>query len=120
MANEISVSVSLSASKGGATGSGLGSITITMAGDQMLTNVQTVAPGAAEAVFLGDVSTIGYVFIKNLSSVDPLDVDGVETMDSFKQTLLAGEFILIKPVSTAIWLEATAGTVNALVFAIEL
>ena len=65
MENEISASVSLSVSKGGVSVNNSASRTATMSGDQMLSNVQIIG-ASAEALVLGDVATVGYVFIKNL------------------------------------------------------
>jgi len=119
MANEISVSISLTASKNGATNVASASNTITMAGDQMITNVQTIGT-SSETLALGDVSTLGYLFIKNLDATNFILVDYVDTMDAFTQKLLAGESILLKPVGTTIYAFANTAPCNVLVVALEL
>lgn len=120
MANEISVSVSLSASKHGAANAAAGSLTLTMAGDQMINNVQIITNVAAEAVVLGDVGSIGYVFLKNLDSTNYVEIDSVNTMDSWPQRLFPGEFILLKPEGLTMYALANDAPVNLQVLALEL
>jgi hypothetical protein len=120
MANEISVSVWLSVSKHGASNAGAGSRTLTMAGDQMINNVQIISSVAPEAVVLGDVGTIGYVFLKNLDSTNYVEIDSVNTLDNWPQRLLPGEFILLKPEGITMYALANDAPVNLQVLAVEL
>lgn len=120
MANEISASVGLQANKGGASVSNSGSKTADMSGDQMISNVQVVGT-SAEAVALGDVSTIGYVLFKNLDSTNFVQLaldSGVSTQIFAK--LLAGDVTLIKAATATMYAKADTANVNLLVAAVEL
>lgn len=121
MANEISASASISASKNGASVSASIAVTATMAGDQMISNVQIVGT-ASEAIALGDVSTPGYVFIRNLDSTNFVSISVLATAvagTSFTK-LLAGDFCIFKAVSTQITAIADTAPVNLQVIVIEL
>lgn len=123
MANEIQLSVNLVASKGGASVSGSASQVSTMAGDQMLTNVQIIGT-SSEAIILGDSTTIGYVFFKNMDATNFVSISALATAvasTSFAK-LLPGDCALIKAVGNPPTLTAIADTasVNLLVVAVEL
>ena len=120
MANEIYVSVSAQASKGGAAVNNSGSQTATMSGDQMVTSVQSVGT-SAEALVFGDVTTIGYVLLKNLDATNFVEIaldSGVSTQKFAK--LLAGGVALFPASTATIYAKADTGAVNLLVQAIEL
>ena len=120
MANEINVACSLSGSKGGATVTASGTKTADMAGDQMITNVQIVGT-SAEALVLGDVSTIGYVMLKNLDATNFIEValdSGVSTQKFAK--LLAGDIMLFKASTATMYVKADSGACNLQVTAVEL
>ena len=119
MANEITVNSSIYASKNGATLSQSSSKTIDMSGDQMLANIQIVGT-AAEAIVLGDVSTIGYLMLKNTDSTNYVEIAGEVGITNFVQKILAGEFILLKPEVATIYAKANTAAVNLLVVALEL
>ena len=123
MANEISLSVSVSASKNGASVTGSSSQISTMAGDQMISNVQIIGT-ASEALVLGDVTTPGYVYLKNL---DPTNFVSISVITPAMAStcfckLLPGDMTIIKAVGTSPTLTAIAdtGSVNLQVVAIEL
>lgn len=119
MANEISIFLSVTASKNGGTVSASGSKTITMAGEQMIANVQIVGL-TEEPLFLGDVATGGWLFVKNLDTTNSIKVheSGGESADH-AITLLAGEFALLKPTS-GLYATAFTAPCNVQVLAIEL
>ncbi len=71
MANEISLSVSLTASKGGAAVSINGAKTLDMAGTDMTSETQTFGT-TEQPVPLGDVAQGGLVVIKNLSTTESI------------------------------------------------
>lgn len=121
MANEISVTCSLSASKNGAAiSSGQLSDTADMAGDQMLTNVQVVGT-TEEAINLGDVSTIGYVAFKNMDPTNyvELALDSLVTAQVFAK-LLPGDITILKAKTATMYAKANTAPVNLLVHAVEL
>lgn len=123
MANEIQLSVNLNASKGGASASGTVSQVSTMAGDQMIASVQVIGT-SSEAVNLGDVTTAGYVFLKNMDATNFVSVSVLATAvaaTSFTK-LLPGDAALIKAVGAPPTLTAIADTaaVNLYVVCVEL
>lgn len=121
MANEISVSTTLSATKLGATVSSTGNRTVDMTGDQMISNVQIIG-ATSEAILLGDVTTPGYVYLKNLDATNFVSISVLATAvagTSFTK-LLAGDFCIFKAVSTQITAIADTAPINLQVIAIEL
>lgn len=119
MANEISATVSLYASKSGVVATAASTLNSTMAGDQMITNVQIVGTGAELLVF-GDVLTIGYLYLKNLDATNYVTVDITSDFSSWPQIILPGESILLKPGDVNIYAKSSASTCNVLTVAIEL
>ena len=120
MANEIQVQASLQASKNGVSVQNTGNKTHDMAGDQMLSNVQIIGT-SAEALVLGDVSTIGYVFLKNLDSVNFVQIaldSGVSTGIFAK--IVAGGIALFPAATATMYAKADTANVNLLVQAVEL
>lgn len=120
MANEIAVSCSLSAVKGGASINVNGNRTATMAGDQMITNVQTVGI-TAEAIQLGDVSTIGYVLLKNMDTTNFVEIalDSNVSTQKFAK-LLAGDMALFPASTATMYAKADTSPCNLLVGSVEI
>ena len=120
MANEISASVSLTATKNGVSVGNSASRVATMAGDQMLSNVQIVG-AVAEALVLGDVATVGYVLIKNLDATNYVEIalDAPCTAQVFCK-VLAGDFALFPAKTATMYALANLAPCNVLVQAIEL
>lgn len=121
MANEINAACSLTASKGGATVTASGTKTADMAGDQMITNVQAVGT-SSETLQLGDVTTLGYLMIKNLDATNYVEVAsdtgfGASTIVS---KLLAGDIILLKAPVATLYVKANTAACNIAVTAVEL
>jgi len=119
MANEISVAASLSLARLGTTVAAAFSKHADFDGDQSIANVQIIGT-AAEAVVLGDVTTVGYVLLKNQDATNFIQIDSVNTMDGFTQKLLAGDFILLKPEAATIYAKADTADCNLFVQAFEL
>ena len=124
MANEIAASCALSATKNSASVSATATISgtssTTMSGDQMIANVQIIGT-AAEAITVGDVSTIGYVMFKNMDSTNFVQLaldSGVSTQIFAK--LLPGDFTIIKAATATMYAKADTANVNLFVMAIEL
>jgi hypothetical protein len=120
MANEIAASVSLSVSKNGAAiASGQLSIVDDMAGDQMITNVQAVGT-SAEAVNLGDVSTVGYVLFKNMDATNYVELAlASDVLSQIFAKLLPGDIALIPLATATIYAMANTAGVNLLVCGVE-
>lgn len=119
MANEISVSCSLSASKNGAAiASGQLTDTNDMSGDQMITNVQAIGT-AAEAVVLGDVSTISYTVFKNMDATNYVDLSLNADASAPFAKLRAGEIALVPLATATIYAKANTAGINLLVHSVE-
>lgn len=119
MANEISISATLSASKNGATVTGSGSISISMSGDQFISNVQIVGTSDEEALVVGDVTPTGWFMLKNLDSTNYVVISLDDAGANIVATLLAGEFCVCKP-GANLYAKANTAPVNLQVIATEL
>lgn len=119
MANEIKVRVTLDVNKGGAAMVQNLALTLTMAGDEMISNVQTVGT-TVEAVVVGDVTTIGYVLMKNLDATNfvLVGVDAAGTENTIK--MLAGDVCLFPASAAALYAKADTAACKLLVMAAEI
>ncbi len=119
MANEISLSINFAVSKGGASVSGQSNASLTMSGEQFISNVQIIGITNETLVF-GDVSTIGYVYCKNLDATNfvTISVDSAQAQVIAK--LLPGEACIFKPGTTTVNAKADTAPVNLQVVACEL
>lgn len=102
MANEITIVAGLSVSKGGAQiATGTLSKQVTMAGEDMLCQTHLVASGVGNGVTLplGDLASIGQLFVKNLDPTNYVELATDEAMSAGKifETLQPGEFYLGHP-----------------------
>lgn len=91
-----------------------------MAGDQMISNVQIVGT-SAEAIVLGDVSTIGYIMLKNMDATNFVEIaldSGVSTQKFSK--IPAGGFAIFPASTATMYAKADTANVNLFVAAIEL
>ena len=93
MANELSISASLTFNKGGASLNRSDSMSVTVTGDAYTSNVHAV--GLTEEILLQgtELGTLGYVFIKNLDATNFVRV-GITGQYSIK--LKAKEFALFR------------------------
>lgn len=96
MANEISFSASLSSTKTGLTVAGSGSLNATQTAAAMLAAVQTVGT-SSEAISLGDITDLGYLFVKNqdLTNFVYLSLVSPPTASNSFCKLLPGEFVMV-------------------------
>lgn len=121
MANEISISASLSATKGGVTvQSGGQTKAVDMVGDQMLANVQIIGT-SAEALQMADVTVGGYLFVRNMDGTNfiQLALDSAVSTQIFCK-LKPGESTLFRPpVGATIYAKADTANCNAQVVAVE-
>jgi hypothetical protein len=119
MATEIRAQGSLSAAKNGVSVSASVSVNPDMAGDQLIGNVQAIGTGA-EAIVFGDISTIGYVFLKNMDATNYVDISMVSDATTPFAKLLAGDFTIIKAASALVYAKANTAGINLQVVAAEL
>lgn len=119
MANEITFTASLAATKSGVTvTTGSQSAQATMAGDQMITNVQAVGTDA-EALLLGDVSSLGFVFVRNLDATNFVELSLESDGSSPFAKLLAGEFAVFPAATATMYAIADTAGCNVQVVAVE-
>lgn len=123
MANEITLSTSLTASKGGASvTSGTSSKSLTMTGGDMYQATQSIPTSAnGEVVAFGDITQpAGQVLIKNLDAANFVTFALGDTgMSSPFAKLRAGCSMLFEPVAAAIYCKADTGAVVIQVTAVE-
>jgi len=91
----------------------------TATGQESNQTVQSVGT-SAEALVLGEVSTIGYTLVMNLDATNYVEIDNEAGMAGWPQKLLAGDFILLKPQAATIYGKANTAACNVLVAAVEL
>lgn len=122
MANEITIGATITCTKSGLSVSGtVSGLAITQSGAQSYANVQPVGT-TTEALDISDVSTIGYLWLKNTDATNFVEFDlntPVSSSTSFCK-LLAGEVALIPTRRTTIYAKADTAEVNVSVVALEL
>lgn len=121
MANEIQISASLAVNRSGATFTGIGSSNITQAGTPSIANTQVIGT-TTEALVIGDVTAVGYWFLKNLDASNYIEVGlltPVTSADAFI-TLLPGECALIPSRLETFYAKANSAPLNLLVVAASL
>ena len=122
MANEISLTAGLSVVKSGQSISGiLSALAITQSGTNNIGSVQNVGL-TSEALSIGDVSTIGYLYVKNLDATNfvTIDLNNPAVASSGYATLKAGEAMVVPTRRTAHYAIADTGACDLLVIALEL
>ena len=117
MANELTVSASLSFSKSGVEASlSYGGLRFTVTGAKATRIVQAIGT-SEEALDLGDVGTSGYILIKNLDSTNYVSIrPGTGTANCIK--LKAGEIAMFR-IETAPWAIANTAACNVEFLLIE-
>jgi len=119
MANEISKSIRVTATKTGATVSYNSTLTETMTGDDMISSVQSIAT-SAETVNFGEITGAPrLVIIKNLDATNYIEFGGDSGLTVFKLKLLAGQDMVIRPESATLYGKANTAAVKIQVIAVE-
>lgn len=98
MADEISVTANLSGSKGGLTVAGAQAATITLTGEGLWANRQTIGTSAEQLAFPSDLTTEGltYLWLQNASASNFIEIALDSGMTNKFGKLLAGEVMLIR------------------------
>src|SRR6185369_5689912 len=104
MSNVIAVSVSSTVTFGaGGSIAGTGSFSVTQAGTNNIGNVQNIGTSTEQFTY-GDVTTIGYLFIKNLDATNYVEFDlNTPVAGTAFCKLLAGECAFIPTRQTTIY-----------------
>lgn len=119
MANEITIAVTLKASKNGAGISVTTTKTLDMAGTHMINNVQSVGT-SWEQMVIGDVSGAGFVYVKNLDATNYVEVALANDGTKIFQKILPGEATLIKAETDTMYLQANGADCDVEIAAVEL
>ena len=110
MANELSLSVSLAFSKGGASVARSEGIQVTVTGDAFSHEVQEIGT-VEEALAQGsELGTPGYIFIKNLDSTNYVEIGSTTGVYDIK--LKAGEVCLYRHNSATVYAKSNTATCN--------
>ena len=120
MANEITMTANLAVTKSGVTISSATSRTITMAGTEMIGNLQSIGFADAEALVVGDVSTIGYVLVKNTDETNFVQLAMDAPMAVPFAKLLPNDVALFPAASATIYAQAAVAACVVQVIALEL
>ena len=119
MANEIRQTINLSATKGGATVTMAGNKQIDMAGANMTQATQSIGT-TAETLALGDISGApSCIAIKNLDTVNFIEIGGDSGLTVFKLKIRAGHSALFEPTSGTIYAKADTAAVRVQLVAME-
>lgn len=125
MANEITITGGLSASKGGAViATGTKTKLITMTGDDIYCATQAVGTSHEALTIPAEIGTIGRLFIFNMDATNFITVAiGADMTNTFAK-IRAGEFISLQPYTAttgpALRVLADTASVNIMVAATEL
>lgn len=119
MANEITASASLRASKGGATITLSGTVLVDMTGADLYQATQEIGTGA-ETVSFGDITGApAYVYVENLDTTNYVEFGGDVGLTVFKLRLNAGECMVLHLDSATLYAKADTAAVNIFVGAAE-
>ena len=118
MANEISCSCSLSASKNGASVSGSGTKNLDLSGSEMISNVQTFGTSEA-AVVLGGCDQAKKLLVKNLDAAATFTLSLDNPATQILSVIQPGDAILLSGVSTTLYGKSSSGTINVNVVCVE-
>lgn len=121
MANEISLSATLSLSKSGISLSGQSNLSITQSGNNNIGAVQSI-PTSSTTIAISGITTPGYVAFKNMSASNFISVGTITpcVAGTAQITLLPGEIAVIPTRLSAWYALADTATVDLLVVFLEL
>lgn len=108
MANELSIMVNLSFSKGGAEVTKSCNKNVTITGDAFTHGVQSVGTSEEELVQGAELGTPGYMLVINLDSTNYVEIGSTTGVYDIK--LKAGEFALYRHNSATVYAKANTGT----------
>ncbi len=110
MADELSLIVNLSFSKGGAKVTKQVSKSVTVTGDAFTHGVQTIGTAEEEIAQGADLGTPGYMLIINLDSTNYVEIGS--TTGVYDTKLKAGEFALYRHNSATVYGKANTASCN--------
>ena len=117
MSNELQLTVSLSFSKGNARLDRSESISVDITGDSIMHNTQVIGTTEEQIVVPSDLTTYGYIFIRNLDSTNFIEVG--RTTGVYNDKLKAGEFLLKRCDGNTLYAKADTASCNTEIIVIE-
>jgi hypothetical protein len=117
MANEISISLSIRVSKGGAKDSRSESFQVDMSGDAFTHEIQQVGTSEEELAQGADLGTPGFILVKNLDSTNYVEVGSTTGVYDIK--LKAGEAAIYRHNSATVYAKANTAACNVEYILIE-
>ena len=119
MANEITYSVSLRASKANASVNQTANLNADMAGSNMTQATQVIGT-TSELVDFGDISGAPQlVMIRNLSTTRTVEIGGDSGLTVFKTKILPGQASLFSPTSGTLYAIALVASASIMTVAVE-
>jgi len=106
MANELSVSISMSFSKGGAKINKSYSDAVTVTGDSFVSGILSIGTSEEELTQLADLETPGYTLLKNLDSTNYVEFGSTTGVYDIK--LQAGEIAVYRHNSATLYAKANS------------
>jgi len=117
VSNEISISVGMSVSKGGVQDSRFDSVNIDMSGDAITHHTQVVGIVEEAIVVPADLTTFGFVLLKNLDDTNFIEIG--KTTGVYTIKLKAGELALFRVDGSTLFALANTAACNMEIFLIE-
>ena len=111
MANELSVHAGLVANLNGANLSASGSASVTVSGDAFVKKVVSVGIVREAVASSSDLSSYGYVFIKNLDTTNYIEVGCYNSDIYYTVKVKAGEVALFRSAGNALYAKANSADV---------
>jgi len=119
MANEVTFSVSLKATKGNASVNNTANMIASMTGSDMMQSTQNIGT-TAELVSFGDITGAPQlVMIRNLDATNFVELGGDSGLTVFKTKIAAGQACLFTPSSATLYAKADTAAVSIFVIAVE-
>jgi hypothetical protein len=120
-ANKITISNTLAIAGANGSASAPGSDSIDQIGSHFVENVQTFTGGAWEAIFIGDIATLGYLHLKNNDAVNYVEIATANDNSGIFAKVLAGRTtqVAVKAAVTY-YVRANTANVDCTYLAIEL
>lgn len=117
MANEITQSIRITASKNDAQVVLASTKRITMTGDDMVQGTQVIGT-VAETLSLGDISGApSQLVVKNLDSTNFVELGGDSGLTVFKLRIEPGETVVIRPGGATVYAQADTAAVRVQILA---
>ena len=119
MANEITFSTSIRATKGNASVNQTANMIASMAGDDMMQSTQNIGTTAELVSFADITGAPQLVMIRNLDATNFVELGGDSGLTVFKLKIEAGQACLFTPSSATLYAKANTASVSIITVAVE-